>query len=190
MIKAHKSQLKIYVEDTQSPTSLAMFYHRMTVPDVDTQEDEWEVDKVISHRKIGNNYEFLTQWKNTDERTWEPSRNFIHRYNADWVRYCKQHKIKLDVLEGLSTESTAHPVTMVTGGERSVTRKNRREIASLFSPVKQVDHPGTSASQQVWIGDAALLTDVRHKYYTRSLPGTLHVSQVRQVEHPDASPSA
>ena len=78
----------------------------MTAPDIEAQADESEVDRVLTHRNNGNQYEFWTAWKGTKEKTWEPSSSFIHRYNSDWVRYCQDHGLRVDVLTGLSSEPT------------------------------------------------------------------------------------
>lgn len=39
---------------------------------------EYEVDKVITHRKIQNKLHYLTTWKHTNMQTWEPAEHFYN----------------------------------------------------------------------------------------------------------------
>ncbi len=60
--------------------------------------DEWEVEKILSHRKKGGDWEFLTKWVGyaDGEETWEPTKNFIHRIGGELIKYCRAKGIKID----------------------------------------------------------------------------------------------
>ena len=42
--------------------------------------DEYDVERILRHLKIGNSHQFLVQWKGypTTEASWEPTRNFSY----------------------------------------------------------------------------------------------------------------
>ena len=68
--------------------------------------DEWVVDKIISHKVARGKYLFMTRWQGypPEDDTWEPPDNFIHRYSAEFVKYCKKAKLNLGILAGLSSQ--------------------------------------------------------------------------------------
>ena len=65
--------------------------------------DEWEVEKIISHRKRNGEWEFLTKWVGYEpgKESWEPVKNFIHRFSGELVRYCNINKIPVDLMKEL-----------------------------------------------------------------------------------------
>lgn len=99
-IKAHRSFLKKCLNQTFQGQPIPLFYHKRTVIDPEAQVDEWIVEKILRHRinKKGE-VEFLTQWKGFDATaaTWEPVGNFIHRFNTDFLEYCQNKGIPIDV---------------------------------------------------------------------------------------------
>ena len=106
-MKAHRSFLKIYPYEDMIGEPLPMFYHQRTVSDVEATPDEWVVERILGHKEDppGNKL-FLTRWKGFGEEddTWEPVGNFIHRYASDFVKYCKDKGLKIDVVEHLRVE--------------------------------------------------------------------------------------
>jgi len=99
-MKAHRSFLKSYCEPHIYGKSVPLYFYKRTEREEEALPDEWEVKKIVGHRKNGNEWEFLTEWVGYDEgeRTWEPAKNFIHRISEEFVRYCGAKNLKLDWL--------------------------------------------------------------------------------------------
>ena len=98
--------LKEYKIDDFRTNPLELFYHRRTVVDWETTPEEWIVDKILKHKRDEDGkYTFLTHWHGTDEHdaTWEPVNSFIHRYNSELVKYCKEKDLRLDLTKTLSS---------------------------------------------------------------------------------------
>ncbi len=48
-----------------------------TNDDPDSSEfKEYDIEKIISHRKVARTYQYQVKWANYDEQTWEPERSF------------------------------------------------------------------------------------------------------------------
>jgi len=45
--------------------------------------------------------EFLTRWKGEDpsDDTWEPVEAFVEQYCYELVKYCRTHKLRVDLME-------------------------------------------------------------------------------------------
>ena len=89
--KAPRSMLKPYVQDVVIGRPTEMFYHKRTEFDPEAMPDEWNVDKILDHKFERGQWKFLTKWEGSDECTWEPVGNFIHRFLSEFVQYCR-HK--------------------------------------------------------------------------------------------------
>ena len=102
-MKAHRSFLKPYTEPEVQGRGVPLYFYRRTEPEEDAMPDEWEVEKIVAHRKRGGEWEFLTKWEgySEGEETWEPAKNFIHRISEEFVRYCTTKKLSLNWLEEL-----------------------------------------------------------------------------------------
>ena len=102
-IKAHRSFLKEYVEDIFNEKHLPLFYFQRTELEGGGQVDEWLVDKVIGHKIEGNKLKFLTTWEGhaQEEATWEDAKNFLPMYNVEFVKYCKEKGIQMDLVDQL-----------------------------------------------------------------------------------------
>ena len=88
-----------------------MYYFRRTEKEDEALPDEWEVEKIVKHRKgKDGNWEFLTKWVGyaEGEETWEPVGNFIHRYSGDFVKYCQNQGLRIDILAALKTANLMH----------------------------------------------------------------------------------
>jgi hypothetical protein len=102
-MKAHRSFLKKYLEPQVLGRGVPLYYFRRTEKEEEAMPDEWEVEKILAHRKKGGEWEFLTKWIGyaDGEETWEPARNFIHRISGELIRYCIAKKLSLDWLKEL-----------------------------------------------------------------------------------------
>ena len=103
-IKAHQSFLKPCLSKYFLGKPIPLYYHQRTVIDPEAQVDEWIVDRILKHRvDRAGNVEFLTTWKGYDESaaTWEPVRNFIHRYNSDFLQYCQNKNLPINITKHL-----------------------------------------------------------------------------------------
>ena len=100
----HSSHMKIFKEDEYGDDPTALHYVQPTEADMEIELDEWEVEKLLEHRtgKDGK-LEFLTKWVGFENPTWEPIGNFVHRYSMDWVRYCRDKQVRVDVVKHLMT---------------------------------------------------------------------------------------
>ena len=102
-MKAHRSFLKPYIEDIYNEKSVPLFFHQRTEIDVGGEADEWEVDKVVAHKVEGGKVRFLTTWvgHSPEEATWTDARDFLPRYNVEFVDYCRSINLTLDIVTHL-----------------------------------------------------------------------------------------
>ena len=102
-MKAHRSYLKPYTEPEIQGRGVPLYFYRRTEPEEDAMPDEWEVSKILAHRKRNGEWEFLTEWVgySEGEATWEPAKNFIHRISGELIRYCTAKRLSLDWLHEL-----------------------------------------------------------------------------------------
>ena len=103
----HMDQLKPFIDDRLEGPCVELFHHTTGYRPMATESDEWEVDRILRHRKARDGQlEFLTRWEGSDEETWEPARNFVARYNYKMVKYLQDHGLECDmakVLGGVPT---------------------------------------------------------------------------------------
>ena len=82
----HASKLATYTEPTivgQKPTSPS--------PVITKAGEEWEVERILQHRKVGRGYQYLVRWKGfgREDDTWEPRKNLanapevLRKYEAE-----------------------------------------------------------------------------------------------------------
>ena len=99
----HTSQLKKHFASCVGP-SWPLFYTRERAEDTHALEGDWDVEKIVRHRKKKDGtLEFLTKWEHCDdsENTWEPPASFLQRFCLPWAEYCRAHRIDLSLLEHL-----------------------------------------------------------------------------------------
>ena len=98
--------LKEYVEDIFNGKPLPLFYFQRTEEGTGGLIDKWLVDKVLGHKVEGGKLKFLTTWEGhpEEEATWEEVKNFIPMYNSEFVKCCKEHGIKMDLVQNLGNE--------------------------------------------------------------------------------------
>ena len=103
-MKAHRSFLKPHKEPLVEGRGTPLYFHRRTEKEEEAAPDEWEVEKILSHRKGKNGkWEFLTKWVcfEQGEETWEPVGNFIHRFSEEFLRYCGRKRFNVTLMEEL-----------------------------------------------------------------------------------------
>ena len=65
--------------------------------------DEWVVDKIVAHRRNGaGDLEFHVRWLGSEELTWEPVGHFFQRYAVDFIAYCREKGLNVDVIDYLA----------------------------------------------------------------------------------------
>ena len=102
-IDAHRCQLKEHAEDIYSGKPLALFHYRQAAPELDLAVDEWIVDKIVAHRlNSAGDLEFRVRWLGSEELTWEPIGNFFQRYAVDFIAYCREKALNVDVIDYLA----------------------------------------------------------------------------------------
>jgi len=69
----HAVLLMLYTEtEIHSPNFL------QPPPDIDNDEEQWEIETILNHQKRGRGYQYLVRWKGYDisGATWEPATCF------------------------------------------------------------------------------------------------------------------
>ena len=103
----HVSHMKPFVEDTGRGKPVPLFHYLPTYKSVEVEPDEWEVDTILRHRRgKDGQLEFLTKWETAPEgeETWEPVRHFINKYCYEFVKYCQQKNLHIDLTAYLKGE--------------------------------------------------------------------------------------
>ena len=95
--------LKLYQEPTISGKGLPLHFFKRKEKEIDSSPDEWIVEKIVAHRKKDGKWEFLTKWEGCEDgsETWEPVKNFIHRYSDEFFRYWTEKGLPIDLREEL-----------------------------------------------------------------------------------------
>jgi hypothetical protein len=112
-MKARRSMLKPYVQDSVVGRPTELFVHRRTEPVVDAELGEWNVEEILEHKFVKGQYRFLTKWENSDECTWEPLPNFIPQFSREFVNYCKRHGILQELVRFLTAEWAARSIQVL-----------------------------------------------------------------------------
>ena len=60
-MKAHRRFIKNYNEPQVQGGGVPLYFYKRTEPEEQAMPDEWEVERIIAHRKKGGEYEFLTK---------------------------------------------------------------------------------------------------------------------------------
>ena len=85
----HTMQLKPWVAPIHGQP-WPLHHHQLQDPDQPTNIDEWNVDKIVRHRRARDgSWEFLTRWEGfgPEDDQWEPNSNFLQRVNLPWLQY-------------------------------------------------------------------------------------------------------
>ena len=119
MQEAHRSQLKPYTEgDAELGSPVKLFHFKQARSDPPTGIDEWNVEKVLTHRRnTSGDLEFKVQWEGSAELTWEPLHHFFHRYSQPIVDYFHNKRLKEDVMAHLAK----HPAEVTVVWIKAIT---------------------------------------------------------------------
>ena len=101
----HASHMKPCYEGEYKDKTLDLHFYPSTHEEMGLASDEWNVKDILRHRtRPDGTPEFLTHWEGCppEEATWEPAGNFIPRYCYEWVRYCQNKGIKVDIVKYLN----------------------------------------------------------------------------------------
>ena len=102
-VDVHRCHLKPHVEDVHSGRPLALFQFKQAAPEMDLAVDEWVVDKITGHRhNAAGDLEFRVRWMGSEEDTWEPVGHFFQRYAVDFIAYCREKGLQVDVIDHLA----------------------------------------------------------------------------------------
>jgi len=126
--EAHRSQLKSYNESTDDigpPVKLFRFKQARVEPP--TGMDEWNVDKVLGHRRRDGELEFNVQWEGSSEHTWEPLHHFFHHYSQPIVDYFKEKGLKEDVMAHLARHPTEASAVWASAFTKNPTEEAKQE---------------------------------------------------------------
>ena len=127
--EVHRSKLKSYMEgDSDLGSPVKLFHFKQARQDSTTGIDEWNVEKVLSHRKLANGeLEFRVKWETSPELTWEPLHHFFHRYSQPIVDYFREKGIKEDVMAHLAK----HPPEATAAIAAVLAAKDKAEELSM-----------------------------------------------------------
>ena len=66
-------------------------------PDIDNNEEWWEIEAIINHRRQGCKHKFLIKWKGYDitEAMWEPNMCFNRGGEEILKEYCDLHNLPI-----------------------------------------------------------------------------------------------
>jgi hypothetical protein len=86
--EVHRSQLKECFMDEEALGKVAkMFRFSQAKPEEAVAIDEWTVEEVLQHRRRDDGHlEFQVKWEGSPELTWEPLKNFFHRWSVPVVK--------------------------------------------------------------------------------------------------------
>ena len=57
------------------------------------EDDNWTVEKILKHKKVGDQLSWLVKWKGYDKPTWETADKFVGFTQDDWKEYNLKHKL-------------------------------------------------------------------------------------------------
>ena len=95
--------MKEFVEDTLNAQPLPLYHFQRTELETGGEVDEWLVDKVLDHKIEGGKVKFYTVWEGhpPEDATWEEVSSFLPSYNTEFLRYCRDKGLRMDLVEQL-----------------------------------------------------------------------------------------
>ena len=109
-VAVHRCHLKRHTADPHSGAPLPLYYFKQAVEDLGVHVDEWEVERIIKHRRgADGQLQFLVKWHGSDKQTWEPVGHFFHRYSVDFISYCQKAQLQLDLVGILAQHPEEEP---------------------------------------------------------------------------------
>lgn len=93
-----------HVDDEFSEDPFPLYYFSAKGKPLEAGVDEWEVEKILDHRRSARGWEFKVQWKGfaPSESRWEPVHHFFPQYNELLVEYLGEKNLHLDITEALA----------------------------------------------------------------------------------------
>ena len=120
-----------------------------TEMDVEEEEEEYEVEKILRHKLTDGAYLYLVKWKGYDDpsdNTWEPKEN-LHNCPDKLKSYWKNQKLK----KSAKTLSAKCPSSRGSSEKGSATKKKKKVIAS--SDTSDFDSDFNSSTDKKFASD-------------------------------------
>ena len=92
----HFDSFKPYQEDLKG-SSIPFHYYQPVVPKEFT--DSYVVDKIIEHKVVGGQLQCLVKWRGYEDCTWEPAFSFVGDVQEDWMKYCMDKKLRVEMTD-------------------------------------------------------------------------------------------
>ena len=92
------------MEDTITGTPTNLHFNETGYKSQDVFGREWTEETIRKHRRTADGrLEFLTRWEgeSPSNDTWEPVEAFVEQYCYELVKYCRIHKLRIDLMEYL-----------------------------------------------------------------------------------------
>ena len=104
--EAHSDHLKLYHLEGTDTEGIPLFYDHTDPP----TRPPLQVDRIRTHRQTASGWEFLVHWKGAPNSrdSWEPPTSFLALCSPEWLAYCQDHALFLD-LHDLPTDQGAYP---------------------------------------------------------------------------------
>ncbi len=114
----HAVMLKPYIENE----TYGVHFNRPP-PDIVNEEEEYEVEKILSSRRRGNSYKYLIKWKGypSSDNSWEPEANLANS-REKLNEYQRRRKLPISTLDDEPLPPTRQPRTQ---------RRVRRQIRTI-----------------------------------------------------------
>ncbi len=127
----HAVMLKPYIENE----TYGAHFNRPP-PDIVNEEEEYEVEKILSSRRRGNSYKYLIKWKGypSSDNSWEPEANLANS-REKLNEYQRRRKLPISTFDDEPLPPTRQPRT-----QRRIQRQVRNDPvvdsrpAVLFPP--------------------------------------------------------
>ena len=104
----HYDSFKPYLVSLDG-TSIPFLYYRP--PTTTTRADSYTVDKISRHRLRNGKLEWLVHWRGFAKPTWEPVTSFVGDVQNDWLKYCKEHKLPVNLEDIPLPASSVHSMS-------------------------------------------------------------------------------
>ena len=81
-------------------------------PDIVNEEEEYEVEKILSSRRRGNSYKYLIKWKGypNSDNSWEPEENLVNA-REKLNEYQRRRNLPISTFDDELRPSTRRPRT-------------------------------------------------------------------------------
>jgi len=87
----HVDRMKPYKPGLHGKNVPFLYSKPPTIP----EDDHWVVEKILSHKKVGNRLSWLVKWKGYEKPTWETADKFVGYTQDDWKEYNLKNKLSI-----------------------------------------------------------------------------------------------